>query len=100
MTAQLNEEQRAAADAPSDQLIVICGAAGSGKTTALRARAQRLNGTLLSAAHFSELPGLQTVALDVLARDSTSRPTLIDDIEASIIFERAAEPLLALEWAE
>ncbi|MBV8727549.1 MAG: ATP-dependent helicase [Candidatus Eremiobacteraeota bacterium] len=101
MTFDLDQDQRAAVEALVEQLIMICGPAGAGKTQALLARAERIEGTLLSASQASELPGVETLALNVLQSSADSDPfELIDDIEASIIFEQAAEPLFALEWAE
>ncbi|MBV9148666.1 MAG: ATP-dependent helicase [Candidatus Eremiobacteraeota bacterium] len=102
MSRELDPVQQAAVEAPPQPLTIICGPAGSGKTQTLAARAQRIDGTLLSAAASSDLAGIEALALDFLRstgeRDSPFE--LIDDIEASIIFEQAAEPLFALEWAE
>lgn len=105
MNVQLDAEQQAAVDAPLEQLVLICGLAGSGKSTALRARALRAgDGRQLSAASFCDRPGIETLAFQVLSGEAaTGRgepPELIDDVEASIVFEQAAEPLLALEWTE
>jgi len=104
VSLQLDAEQQAAVDAPLEKLVLICGAAGTGKSTALRARALRAPaGLRLSAASFSDLPGIETLAVEILAANAVgpiAEPELIDDVEASIIFERAAEPLFALEWTE
>ena len=99
VTLQLTDEQLAFVNAGADGFVVLCGPAGSGKTQALRVRAERINGRLFSAARFPEMSSVETLAQEIL--EAAGKPLqLIDDIEASIIFERAAEPLLALEWTE
>ena len=100
-------------------MSLITGAAGTGKTFELRSRARAAleqGPVLLLAAGRPSLhilaDGLQNsgahahtiadFALALLSEfDAQGEPVeIIDDIDAANIFERAAEPLLALEWAE
>lgn len=88
----------------------ITGAAGTGKTTELLRRAsQAPPGSLLTAATDSSLAvlrgrfessGCTVVPLDGLAFSVLPQAQLIDDVQAAILFEHAAQPLLSLEWTE
>lgn len=93
----------------------ITGAAGCGKSTELLRRADeaaRQSSVLVTSSSGASLDALRAraagsravfrelhlVALDVLAAHSDTE--LIDDVRAAQLFERAAEPLLGLEWTE
>ncbi len=95
----------------------ITGAAGTGKTTELLRRANEdARPALLTAASEASLEVLQArhknenitlrsldeLALEIFfhAAGDGSRPSLIDDVQAALLFEEAAQPLLSLEWTE
>lgn len=92
----------------------ITGAAGSGKTRELVRRAIECDGALLTAATPSSLEvlrkvnsgervavrSLEDIALEVVRKRSNAEPKLIDDVQAALLFEEAAQPLLSLEWTE
>lgn len=96
----------------------ITGGAGTGKTSELirRALAAASEGALLTAATPASLDALRSkcqddrlairsleeLALDVLRSRSAdgSQPQLIDDVQAALLFEEAAQPMLSLEWTE
>ena len=90
----------------------IVGSAGTGKTTELlrRAREAAEHGPVLltsaSAASLNELrlraghPNALVRELHALALDVLEGSELIDDVRAVMLFERAARPLLTLEWTE
>ncbi len=97
---EVDGAQREAIDAAWDACVVIAGAPGTGKSTALnarlrRARAENWTSTLL----FSHPGELVELAKLVLA-EAGDPITLIDDVEAELIFAGAAEKLFALEWDE
>jgi superfamily I DNA/RNA helicase len=101
MTLELAAEQRRAVDAGFETSLAITGASGTGKTTALVARIERLQQELPDATYFYvDHPQL----LGGLARDLLSiagqeiRP--IDDVDAELVFASAAESLFALDWPE
>ncbi|HET9392124.1 MAG TPA: ATP-dependent helicase [Candidatus Rubrimentiphilum sp.] len=97
----------------------ITGASGTGKTTELLRRASEAaeSGTvLLTAGAPASLDvlrvrcgnegvsarSLDDLALEVLFRSAprAERPSLIDDVQAALLFEDAAQPLLSMEWTE
>ncbi len=97
----------------------ITGAAGAGKTTELLRRAEEAANAgpvLLTAASQPSLEVLRgryeneritlrsvdELALEIFfhAAGDGSRPQLIDDVQAALLFEQAAQPLLSLEWTE
>lgn len=97
----------------------ITGTAGTGKTTELLRRADEAaqSSTVLMTAPVSasldvlrrlchnsriEVRGLDELALEILIRGHAdgARPELIDDVQAAILFEESAQPLLSLEWTE
>ena len=98
---ELTAAQRSAVDAPFDAFCTISGAAGTGKSTAQRARAAR------AAAQFPgaqllllESPaGLAATAAEIL-RDAGTPVRIVDDVDAEAIFERACAELFALDWEE
>lgn len=118
MIERLDDQQLEAADAPHDGLLVVSGPSGSGKTTSLLARAQRLRSegrTFLIAAPriaschrlrerapaATPIATIEQLAFRILKSiEKTTELELIDDVDAAIVFERAAEPLFAMEWAE
>lgn len=93
--------------------IIIAGAAGSGKTTALleRAAAAEKPALLTSPNDYAlarlraaapaavTVMALEEIALALL-RDRRSGVEIIDDVRAAVLFEETALPLLRLEWAE
>lgn len=93
----------------------ITGAAGCGKSTELLRRANEAasgGGVLVTSCSTASLDALRArsghgqavfrelhlIALDVLTENASAE--LIDDVRAELLFERAAEPLLGLEWTE
>jgi superfamily I DNA/RNA helicase len=123
----LDTMQTAAVDAPSDAYVAITGAAGSGKTTALVARARHVarsshaRGTTLVLApsdagvarlrtHLAgDEPALRVASFGELAYEILDAEALatngapierIDDIRAAQHFERAGAEIFALEWTE
>lgn len=88
----------------------ITGEAGSGKTAELLRRATEApQGALLTAATDSSLAVLRSraessgctiVSLYGLAFGLVPGAQLIDDVQAALLFEQAAQPLLSLEWTE
>ncbi len=104
--------------------LFITGPAGSGKTTELRARIERAiargasafacapSRSSLDALREGAGPGsgvtygtIADLALEILREppgeaEPHAPPHIVDDLEAFVIFERAAEPLLALSWSE
>ncbi|MBC5816000.1 MAG: AAA family ATPase [Candidatus Eremiobacteraeota bacterium] len=117
MNFTLDELQAAAVAAPADSLLIVTGAPGSGKTTTLVARAQssgkglaasprfasceRLRDSLGESMPIMTLEGLGLLVLETsFARAGLAALQQVDEVDASIIFERAAEPLFLMEWAE
>ncbi|MDE2483503.1 MAG: hypothetical protein KGN02_15105, partial [bacterium] len=97
----LDDAQRSAVEADPLISLAITGPCGSGKSTALRARRERLAAEFpedgfIELAHPSELGA---VARDVLTLGGTPIE-LIDDVDAAALFAHAATPLFALEWDE
>jgi len=97
----------------------ITGAAGTGKTAELVRRASEAAQTspaLMTAPSGASLDvlrrlcgsqriavrALDELALEILVRKAGDgpRPELIDDVQAAILFEESAQPLLSLEWTE
>lgn len=96
----LDTDQRAAVEASLDDCLAILGAPASGKSTALAARAQRAQG--LGAAEPFVVDGQRNVAdyaVEIL-RDGGRDVTLIDDVEAELVFARACVPLFEMQWDE
>jgi superfamily I DNA/RNA helicase len=98
---ELTDEQRRAVEAPLDQCFAIVGPAGSGKSTALARRLARLRELrpdaeplLLNAEHTVEEYAVGLLEAHV------QRPTLVDDVEAELVFAEACAPLFALQWQE
>jgi superfamily I DNA/RNA helicase len=98
---RLSAQQRRAVDAPFDGCVTICGASGTGKSTALQARAQRARSLHpdVDVPFFPDLHRFDACALGVLAL-AGSPVRLIDDVEAEATFAAACEPLFALNWEE
>jgi superfamily I DNA/RNA helicase len=93
-----------------DACVAIVGGSASGKSTELLARARACEGTPLVLAS-SEAP--LRLARASLGNDAQIQTTgafaisllreparIVDDVEAELLFARAAAPLLALEWPE
>ena len=93
--------QTEAVDAPLESCLLILGAAGTGKSSALARRVERIvrehgPASVFVAGHPEKIVELARVALE--ARGTAF--ALIDDIEAQARFAHAAKPLFALEWDE
>lgn len=93
-----------------DPCVAIVGGSASGKSTELLARARACEGKPLVLAS-SEAPlraaraslgdGAQIQTTGALAISLLREPArIVDDVEAELLFARAAAPLLALEWPE
>ncbi len=98
---RLSAEQQSAVDAPYDECFAITGAAGSGKSTALAERTARAR-ALCPDARVLVLPSprhLDEYAGEIL-RECGAGVTLVDDVEAELLFESACGSLFALEWEE
>jgi superfamily I DNA/RNA helicase len=98
---ELSAEQRAAVEAPCDGCFAILGRAATGKSTALAERIARVRALhreaeplVLDAPH-----DLEAYAVALL-RSHGVAVTLVDDIEAEIIFAEACSPLFELSWDE
>jgi hypothetical protein len=101
MTAlEFRTAQREAIEAGFSDSLEIAGPSRSGKTTALRARAQRFEREIGESYLFAEHP----CELLVLARavlDAAQTPVrIVDEIEARRLFANVAQPLLDLDWPE
>jgi superfamily I DNA/RNA helicase len=113
----LDEQQSAAVSASFASLLTVTGAPGSGKTTTLAARARRAENVLLAAPRFAscerlrdllgepfEVVTVEALGLQVLEKAVSlaggAAVRHVDEVDASIIFDRAAEPLFLMEWAE
>jgi superfamily I DNA/RNA helicase len=101
IASELNEAARAAVDAPLEACTAITGVAGTGTTTALLARAERVPREH-PAARPLVVPSqhrLDTLALEIVQRVNPAAH-LVDDIDAESLFAQACAPLFALEWEE
>lgn len=115
----LDERQSAAVAHPAHGTLIVTGCSGTGKSTALIARARALleagHSVFAGAPHAAprnrlaaalthercETGTIETLAFSVLAHDGAGAAVeSIDAVDASLIFERAAEPLFLMEWAE
>lgn len=97
----LDDEQRIAVDAPFDRALAILGPPGTGKTHALNARVARARREFptIEPLVLSAERSLDAFAFDIL--NACGVPVRrIDDVEASLLFERACEPLFELDWEE
>lgn len=98
---QLTSAQRRAVEAPYEPCLAILGAAGTGKSTALRERAARARGFYPDAEPLSiDSPrALDEYAGELLAAQGVA-VTPTDDVDAELIFAKVCEPLFALQWEE
>jgi DNA helicase II / ATP-dependent DNA helicase PcrA len=97
----LSAEQRSAVDAPSDSCFAITGAAGTGKSTALDERIAR-GRALYPSAQALVIPSpsrLDEYAIELLQAGGIEA-TLIDDVEAALLFASTCASLFTLEWEE
>jgi superfamily I DNA/RNA helicase len=98
---ELTDEQRAAVEAPYDGCLAILGAAGTGKSTVLAERANRARSLYPQAEPFYLRAHRGLDELSVALLRATGREiTLVDDVEAELLFARACTPLFDLQWAE
>jgi superfamily I DNA/RNA helicase len=98
---ELDDEQRLAVEASFEACVAIVGAAGTGKTTAMLARAARAHVLYAGAQPLSFQADYRfdAYATGVLERTGT-HARLIDDVEAEALFADACAPLFALDWEE
>ncbi|MEO6834938.1 MAG: 3'-5' exonuclease [Candidatus Tumulicola sp.] len=94
-------DQQRAVDAPFGGCLAIVGAAGTGKSTALAARAARAKALdpAAKALFFPTHDRFDAYALRVLEEAGT-RVRLFDDVEAEAQFAVVCAPLFALDWDE
>jgi superfamily I DNA/RNA helicase len=99
--AALSAEQREAVERPPEECLAILGAPGSGKTTALteRVAAARALYPQSDPLFFASDNALSEFAVGIL-RSSGKEATLVDDVDAELVFAQACAPLFALEWNE
>lgn len=96
---ELRAEQRSAVEASFEECLAIVGAPGTGKSTALAERAARARSLhpdaepLAVDADF----GLDKYAASLLVSEGVG-VTLIDDVDAELLFATACAPLFALQW--
>jgi superfamily I DNA/RNA helicase len=98
---ELTVQQRSAVDAPYDECFAIVGPPGSGKSTALAervARARKLHPDADPLCADADT-GLDDYVVSLL-RSQGVRVTIIDDVEAELLFAQTCAPLFALEWDE
>ncbi len=94
-------EQHLAVDASFDGCVAIVGPPGTGKSTALRARAARAQALdpRVAPLFFPGEHRFDSFAAHVL-EGTGAHVTLIDDVEAQALFADACAPLFALDWEE
>lgn len=97
----IDEAQLAALDAQLEASVVILGAPGTGKTTALmrrieRIRSERGEGAIFVADRPERLADLARIVLEM----EGATFSLIDDIEAEALFSAAARTLFNLDWED
>lgn len=97
----LGGEQLRAVEAPLDVCLAICGPPGTGKTAALRARAERAVARTPGAdpLWLADRASFGRYAAGVLEL-AGSAIAIVDDVEAETTFAAACEPLFALNWEE
>jgi superfamily I DNA/RNA helicase len=98
---ELTDEQRRAVEAPYDGCFAIFGAAGTGKSTALHDRAARARARTpqVEPLIVRSPRDLDDYAVRLLNANGVPA-TLVDDVEASLIFAESAAPLFSLQWEE
>jgi superfamily I DNA/RNA helicase len=98
---ELTAEQRSAVDAPYDECFAILGASGTGKSTALAERIARVRELHPGAEPLAidSQRGLDTYAAALLASQRVEL-TLVDDVEAELLFAEVCAPLFSLQWQE
>jgi superfamily I DNA/RNA helicase len=96
----LDTAQREALAAPFDDCLAILGAPASGKSTALAARVQRArDGGAAEPFLVDRQHDVTGYAVEIL-RNEGHAVTLIDDVEAELVFARACVPLFEMQWDE
>ncbi len=96
----VNSVQREAIEAAWDACVVIGGAPGTGKSTALTARFERARRDGHEKARFFGHPDELVELAELVLAEAGETVALIDDVEAELIFAQAAQKLFALEWDE
>lgn len=101
ISSEIDAAQHEAVAAAWDICVAITGAPGTGKSTALarrieRARCEFSDGEFLVVARPDRLAHLAREVLNAAGETFD----LIDDVEAELLFEAAAQKLFALEWDE
>jgi superfamily I DNA/RNA helicase len=99
--AELSTEQREAVERAHDECFAILGPPGSGKTTALTERAAALRALYPQSdpLFLASDDALSELAVRIL-RSCGKDVTLVDDVDAELVFAQACAPLFALEWSE
>ena len=99
--AELSAEQREAVERAHEECFAILGAPGSGKSTALAERAGALQRLYPQSASLVFAPdrAFDEFAVAIL-RSCGKTATLVDDVDAELLFAQACAPLFALEWNE
>ena len=96
---ELTAQQRSAVEAPFDECFAIVGPPGSGKSAALAERAARAR-FLYPDAELLAVDtdfGFDKYAASLLVSEGLD-VTLIDDVDAELLFASACAPLFALQW--
>jgi superfamily I DNA/RNA helicase len=98
---ELSAEQREAVERAHDECFAILGTPGTGKSTALAERAAALRARFPSSDPLFLVSerDLDEFAVGVL-RSCGRAVTLVDDVDAALLFAQACAPLFALEWNE
>jgi superfamily I DNA/RNA helicase len=88
-------------EAPYDGCFAILGAPGTGKSTALAQRSNRARALFAQAQplYVDSEHGLDEYAIALL-QENGENVSLIDDVEAELLFARAGTPLFELRWEE
>ena len=101
MLVELSAEQREAAERSHDECFAILGPPGAGKSIALAERAAALRARFPASEplYLTSERELDEFAVELL-RACGRDVTLVDDVDAELLFAQACAPLFALEWNE
>ena len=101
ISSELTAEQHGAIDAPFEECFAILGGPATGKSAALAQRLARVRELYPNAQPLviGSPRSLDDYAAELLRSRGLS-VTIVDDIEAELIFLRACSPLFELRWPE